>query len=41
MARFKEDSYFPEPMWGIKQRDSKLDYPSVEVFIEKLVKKLN
>ncbi len=21
MARFKEDSYFPEPMWGEKQRE--------------------
>lgn len=21
MARFKEDSYFPQPMWGVKQRE--------------------
>ena len=23
MARYKEDSYFPEPMWGRKQREAK------------------
>jgi len=28
MARFKEDSYFPEPMWGTKQRESTLQLPS-------------
>lgn len=27
MARFKDDSHFPEPMWGEKQRDSKLILP--------------
>lgn len=32
MARFKEDSYFPEPMWGAKQRESTLVLPSFEVF---------
>ena len=37
MARFKEDSFFPEPMWGIKQRDSKLDLPAIDDFIEKLL----
>ncbi len=25
MARFKEDAFFPEPMWGLRQRDDK-DY---------------
>jgi len=34
MARFKEDSYFPEPMWGKKQRDAQLDLPSFEIFCE-------
>ncbi|MGB0897827.1 MAG: HIT family protein [Psychrobium sp.] len=29
MARFKEDSFFPEPMWGKKQRDAELDLPDV------------
>ena len=36
MARFKEDSYFPEPMWGNKQRDSALSLPSFEDFCTKL-----
>jgi len=40
MARFKEDSYFPEPMWGEKQREANLDLPSFEQFIEELKSKL-
>lgn len=40
MARFKEDSFFPEPMWGEKQRNSKLKLPSFEEFYEKLKKNL-
>jgi diadenosine tetraphosphate (Ap4A) HIT family hydrolase len=32
MARFETDSYFPEPMWGQKQREAQLDLPSFEVF---------
>jgi diadenosine tetraphosphate (Ap4A) HIT family hydrolase len=36
MARFKEDSYFPEPMWGSKQREATLNLPSFEGFIAKL-----
>ena len=41
MARFKEDSYFPEPMWGEKQREAELDnLPSMEGFIEKLTLKI-
>ena len=40
MARFENDSYFPEPMWGQKQRESKLDLPSFEVFFTQLVKQL-
>ncbi len=39
MARFKEDSFFPEPMWGKKQREAKLDLPSFENFYEILKKK--
>jgi diadenosine tetraphosphate (Ap4A) HIT family hydrolase len=39
-ARFKEDSYFPEPMWGSVQREGKLDLPSFEVFCEELVREL-
>lgn len=36
MARFEEDSYFPEPMWGRKQRDASLDLPSFETFYTQL-----
>mgnify|MGYP000022799504 CR=1 FL=1 len=36
MARFKEDSYFPEPMWGKKQREGKLTLPDVEVFYTRI-----
>lgn len=35
-ARFKEDSYFPEPMWGKKQRDATLELKSIEEFIKNL-----
>ena len=37
MARFEEDSYFPEPMWGVKQREAILELPAEEDFIEKLL----
>lgn len=40
MARFKDDSYFPEPMWGKKQREANLDLPSFEEFYEILKSKL-
>lgn len=40
MARFKEDSFFPEPMWGKKQRDINLKLPSFEEFINLLKDKL-
>lgn len=36
MARYKTDSYFPETMWGEKQRDADLDLPSVDSFIAQL-----
>ncbi|NOR54995.1 MAG: HIT domain-containing protein [Sulfurovum sp.] len=41
MARFKEDSYFPEPMWGEKQRESNLDLPSFEDFLQNLKEALH
>ena len=41
MARFKEDSYFPEPMWGTKQRTSNLTLPSFEAFCTQLKGILN
>ncbi len=40
MARFKEDSYFPEPMWGVKQREASLTLASAEKFYEKLLVRL-
>ena len=39
-ARFKEDSYFPEPMWGEVQRKGKLDLPSFELFCKEVVSDL-
>jgi diadenosine tetraphosphate (Ap4A) HIT family hydrolase len=36
MARFKTDSYFPQPMWGEKQRQAQLDLPSFNVFFKQL-----
>ncbi len=37
MARFEEDSYYPEPMWGRKQREAKLTLASKETFLKQLV----
>jgi len=41
MARFKEDSHFPESMWGIKQREDTLSLPDFETFVTSLRKKLS
>ena len=41
MARFKEDSFFPEPMWGVKQREANLNYPDMDLFIKQLVEKIS
>ena len=40
MARFEQDSYYPEPMWGEKQRESKLILPDADIFFERLIAKL-
>lgn len=40
MARFEEDSYFPEPMWGEKQREAKLKLPSFNNFYTIIKNKL-
>jgi len=40
MARFSEDSFFPEPMWGSKQRESSLSLPSFEQFCKQVDLKL-
>lgn len=39
-ARFKEDSFFPENMWGKRQREGSVKVPSYQVFCDNLVKKL-
>ena len=40
MARYKNDSYFPEPMWGKKQREANLQIPSLDIFIKNLLLKI-
>lgn len=39
-ARFKNDSHFPEPMWGEKQRESLLELPNFDKFAEILAYKM-
>ncbi len=41
MARFKEDSYYPEPMWGEKQRDASLNLSGHEAFYTLVNKELD
>ena len=38
MARFEEDSYFPEPMWGTKQREANLNLPCLDTFFKNMTK---
>jgi len=40
MARFNDDSYFPEPMWGIKQREGNAQIAPLEPFLESIRSKL-
>ncbi len=40
-ARFKNDSYFPEPTWGKKQREANLNLKSLNKFKQNIVLKLN
>lgn len=40
MARFENDSYFPEPMWGKKKREGKAEFPSFDKFCDDIRKKL-
>ena len=39
-ARFENDSFFPEPTWGKKQRDALLNLPSFETFYKNIKLKL-
>ena len=41
MARFEEDSFFPEPMWGTKQRTGSYQLKNFEDFLSLLKKKLD
>ncbi|MGM0623167.1 MAG: HIT family protein [Campylobacterota bacterium] len=42
MARFEQDAYFPEPMWGTQQRDtSALQLPPFKEFQNILLQKLS
>ncbi len=36
MARFEEDSYFPNPMWGEKLREADLNLPDEKKFHKKV-----
>ena len=36
MARFKNDSYYPNPMWGEKLRNSKLELPDKTTFFKNI-----
>ncbi len=40
MSRFEKDSYYPEPMWGTKQREGKLSLPSFDLFCKNIATKL-
>jgi len=41
MARYKNDSYFPEPMWGEKQREAELVLPPMNSFLKQLTMRIN
>ena len=40
MARFESDSFFPEPMWGKKQREGELNLPGFAEFSQILAREL-
>jgi len=40
MARYENDSYFPNPMWGEKLRNANLELPNEEDFHKQLLLKL-
>jgi len=40
MARFKEDSYFPNPMWGEKKRDGRFLLPDEKKFHKRIFEAL-
>lgn len=40
MARFEYDNYYPNPMWGEKQRDHELTLPDEDEFLKRVFKAL-
>lgn len=40
MARFENDNFYPNPMWGDQQRDNHLSLPNEEQFIKQIFHKL-
>lgn len=36
MARFEHDDYYPNPMWGKKQRENELTLPDEEKFLKRV-----
>ena len=40
MARYENDSFFPNPMWGEKLREANLELPNEEDFHKQLLLKL-
>ena len=40
MARFKNDDYFPNPLWGEKLRDSELNLEDFQKFYDNLFERL-
>lgn len=41
MARFQNDTHFPESMWGTQQREAQLFLPSFEAFVTVLRENLS
>lgn len=41
MARFKDDNFFPEPMWGTQQRENDLTLPDLNKFYTKIATSLS
>jgi len=39
-ARYKNDSYFPEPTWGTKQRKSNLEIKNIDLIYKNISKQL-
>jgi len=40
MARFTNDSFYPECMWGMKQREGTATFASIDGFIAQLLSKI-